>query len=229
VEDPVPEDEEQRGELRERLAARFARYCDEQRRLHGKPLVGEKTTETIHHLDLVEELFPGIRKVCIVRDPRDRVVSFHHHQIRKGRKPDGPIGAAEVAEYLERIRADYAGLLAIEAPCYVLTYEQLSTSSVAVLRELLRFIGADATEEHARTALEQARFERLAGRERGSEDGKSHYRKGVVGDWREQLDPQLAERMVTELDEQTRRLERRFGLDLAGYRAAGERPPSAVT
>ena len=221
VEGSLPEDETERAELRAKLAARFARYCDEQRRLHGKPFVGEKTAETVHHLDLVEEAFPGIRKLCILRDPRDRVVSFHYHQIRKGRRADVPIGGADVDAYLERVRADYEGLLGIEAPYLVVTYEELSASPVATLTRVLGFLDAYASEDHVREMLARASFERLTERDRGAEDADSYYRKGVVGDWGAKLDPESARRMVESLEPLTARVEKRFALDLGAYREGG--------
>ena len=219
VEGSPPEDESERAELRAKLAARFARYCDEQRRLHGKPFVGEKTAETVHHVDLVEDLFPGIKKVCILRDPRDRVVSFHYHEARKGRRADGPIGQEDVDAYVERVRADYEGLLEMVPPYLVVTYEELSRSSVPTLVRLLRFLDAYASEDHARAMLTRASFESLADRDRGVEDTGSHYRKGVVGDFGAKLDPQSARRMVEALEPLTARIEERFGLDLSSYRA----------
>ena len=230
AEGSLPESETERAELRAKLATRFARYCDEQRRLHGKPFVGEKTTETVHHLDLVEEAFPGIRKLCILRDPRDRAVSFHYHQMRKGRRPDVPIGDADVDAYIERVRADYEGLLGIEGPYLVLTYEELSASPVATLMSVLRFLDAYASEDHVRDMLARASFERLTDRDRGAEAADSYYRKGVVGDWSAKLDPAQAERMVETLEALTARVEERFGLDLGAYREAApgrlpEEPP----
>jgi len=231
VEGPLPEGEAERAELRVAVSARFARYCDEQRRLHGKTFVGEKTTETVHHLDLVEELLPGVRKVAILRDPRDRVVSFHYHEARKGRRTDGPIRPEDVDAYVERVRIDYEGLLGVRDPYLVLTYEELSRSPVPTLVRLLRFLDAYASEDHARAMLAQASFERLAERDRGVEDAGSHYRKGVVGDWSAELDEASAERMVGALEPLTARIEERFGLDLSSYRASGasapDRPRSA--
>ena len=224
VEGPPPEGEQERVELRARLAERFSRYCDEQRRLHGKPLVGEKTAETVHHLDLVEKAFPGVRKLCILRDPRDRVVSFHHHQVRKGRRPDGPIGDEEVDEYVRRVRADYEGLLGMVEPYRVVTYEEMSRAPEPTLAGILRFLEAYASEDHVRDVLESASFERLAERERGAEDADSYYRKGVVGDWTAQLDPARARAMVEALEPLTARIEERFGLDLASYRHAAAAP-----
>ena len=215
-----PEGAQERADLLERLAERFSRYCDEQRREHGKPFVGEKTTETVHHPDLVEAMFPGIRKLAILRDPRDRVVSFHFHEARKGRRDAETIDADFVDAYVERVRRDYAGLLAMPDPCFALTYESLAADPTAVLGELLRFLGAYSSEQHARALVEAGSFEALTGRRPGAEDASSYWRRGAVGDWRTRLEPELAQRTVAGVEDLTRGVEERFALDLAAYRAA---------
>jgi LmbE family N-acetylglucosaminyl deacetylase len=214
-----PRDEAERAALHARLAQRFAEYCEGQRRRHGKVLVGEKTAETVHHLDLVERHFPGIKKVCILRDPRDRVVSYHHHQVRKGRIEPGPVRAKEVSGYASRVRLDYEGLLEIREPFFLTTYERLSEEPLVVVAELLRFLGAYSSDEQAAELVDAASMERIAGRPPGVVDDDSHFRAGRVGSWREELDPEAAEAMATELDELTGRLEQRFGIDLGAYRA----------
>ena len=222
--DLVPEDEPAteagRQELRLRLRDRFSAYCDEQRSLHGKPLVGEKTAETVHHIGLVDRLFPGIKKVCILRDPRDRVVSYHHQQILKGRREERAINAEDVDAYLEKyLRKDYRGLLDVGEPFFLLSYEQLHEDPVPVVEGLLRFLGA-ATGEAPELAR-GASFERLSGRRPSEEDRGSYYRKGVVGDWRGQLDPSLSTRLIEGLDDLTREVESRHGFDLSAYRSPG--------
>ena len=172
--------------------------------------------------------FPGVRKLCILRDPRDRVVSFHHHQVRKGRRPDGPIGDEEVDEYVRRVRADYEGLLGMVEPYRIVTYEEMSRAPEPALAGILRFLEAYASEDHVRDVLESASFERLAERERGAEDADSYYRKGVVGDWTAQLDPARARAMVEALEPLTARIEERFGLDLASYRQPAGAAPQPV-
>jgi hypothetical protein len=119
IPDQPPGSPEARGALVAALRARFDQYCDWQRRRAGKPLVGEKTTETVQYPTLVEKLYPGIRKICILRDPRDRAVSFFFHQQRKKRLDvTERLAERHVLNYLARVRADYAGLLAMtDPPC----------------------------------------------------------------------------------------------------------------
>jgi hypothetical protein len=94
-----------------------------------------------------------------------------------------------------------------------------------VVRDLLRYLGAYSSSEQAAELVEDAAWERLAGRNRGVVDEESHFRAGLVGSWPDELDAELAEGMASALEEATRSLEVRFGLDLASYRA----PASART
>ncbi len=114
--------EQEKDVFFEEIRYRFNEFCDTQRIVAKKNLVGEKTTETIHHLDLVEKLYPGVKKIVILRDPRDRLVSFHYQEIRKARiANDSPITREKIDAYIERIQKDYKGLLIIQQQVFLLT------------------------------------------------------------------------------------------------------------
>lgn len=213
-----PATSEARDALVLALRERFNEYCDAQRRQSGKPLVGEKTTETVHHPDLVERLYPGIRTVCILRDPRDRAVSFFFHQQRKGRlADDASIDDAHVEAYIGRVRQDYEGLLRMRDPQHVLTYEALSARPHETTRELVAFIGAATDDAVVSAMVEAAAFEQLAGRSKGDADAASHFRQGTSGDWARHLSPAMADRMVDALGPLTAQVAARTGLDLSCY------------
>jgi hypothetical protein len=63
-------------------------------------------------------------------------------------------------------------------------YEELLERPVEEVQRLLRFLGADSTEEVASSCVEKTGFERRSDRKRGQEDSASRSRKGVAGDWR---------------------------------------------
>ncbi len=207
----------QRQALTVQICRRFDEYCSLQRATSGKSIVGEKTTESVHHPELMDRLYRGVRKICILRDPRDRVVSFHYHQIRKGRRESASIDRAFVEAYLERVEKDYRGLLAISEPLHLLTYEQMQQQPAATLRDLLRFLNVADDEETIRRIHQAASFEILAARPAGQHAADSHFRKGIVGDWKSQLKPEDAVMMTQRLAELTEQIERRFGLDLSSY------------
>lgn len=213
-----PESTEAREALTWAMRARFDEYCQQQRRLAGKPLVGEKTTETVHYPDLVDRLYPGMKKICILRDPRDRAVSFFFHQLRKGRLTDAAvIDDSHVDAYIGRVRQDYDGLLRMQNPLHVMTYEALSAGPLEATRALVAFIGADTEDALVSAMVDAAAFEQLAGRSKGDADAASHFRQGTTGDWRNHLSSALADRMVAALGPLTAQVEARTGLDLSEY------------
>jgi Sulfotransferase domain len=64
-------------------------------------------------------------------------------------------------------------------------YEDLLQRPDEEMAWLLRFLGADASQETVRRCVGAASFERLSkGRKRGEEDEFSFFRKGVAGDWK---------------------------------------------
>ncbi len=210
----------ERQELLERFRRRFDQYCQLQRLEHGKPIVGEKTTETLHHPELVEAMYPGIRKICILRDPRDRATSFHGHQIRKRRLPEhAPMTQEEVDAYIERVRRDYEGLCRCTDPVLVVTFERLLACPHEVVTGLLQFLDMPAPPDVVQAMVDAGTFERLSGRARGTEDVRSHFRKGVTGDWRRCFPLGAAEHLVAALEPATAAVEARFNLDLSAYRA----------
>jgi len=161
----------------------------------GKPIVGDKTTEYVFHLDLIDRWYPRAKKVCIMRDPKDRVVSWHFHQIRRGRKKeDEPITDEFVVAYIDtQIRREYEALLAYNGFVHLLTYEDLHTAPRDTLAAVVSYLGAPRTTDGILTAMmEAASLEKLRGEDgvypEGKKAGKetmlteSHYRKGIVGD-----------------------------------------------
>jgi LmbE family N-acetylglucosaminyl deacetylase len=221
VPDTPPATRTERDDLVDRLRTRFNEYCSRQGVNAGKRLVGEKTTETVHYPDLVRSLYPGVRKVCILRDPRDRVVSFFFHQQRKRQLGANALLSDDyVRRYVERVQRDYRGLLEMEGPLFVVTYEQLSADPEQYVRRLLEFLGVDASDRVVSSLIRAASFEALSGRAPGTSDPTSHFRQGTPGAWSDHLPAAMADFMTTALDSLTRQVEDRFGLDLSGYRAS---------
>lgn len=215
-----PESPDARATVVSLLREQFNAYCQDQRVLARKYFVGEKTTETVFHPDLVEQLYPGVRKICVLRDPRDRIVSFFFHQKRKGRLPeDATITDAFVLEYVARVRRDYEGLLQMAAPLHVLTYEALTADTPGEVTRLLTFLGVDTDPAVVKRVVAAASFEVLSGREPGNEVVASHFRNGRPGNHEKYLSPANASRVVAMLEDLTVRLEQRFWLNLSSYRA----------
>jgi len=66
-----------------------------------------------------------------------------------------------------------------------LSYEDLLERPEENLKAVFEFLDARADKAIVHQCIEENSFEKVAGRPRGQEDGKSFMRKGVAGDWRQ--------------------------------------------
>ena len=209
-------DELERHELLQRFRGRYNSFVQQQKRLNTR-LVGEKTPEYVFYLELIEKLYPGMKKLCILRNHSDRITSFHHQQRRKGRWKHESVEDWEVGSYCERIQREYRALLAHAGSIRLLSYEQLMTEPEVTLTAILTYLGIAESPVLITEMIEKARFERLAGRARGNADPSSHFRKGLVGEGREVLTRAQQEVVHQQLDELACQLMERHSLNLSSY------------
>ncbi|TAN46426.1 MAG: tetratricopeptide repeat protein [Methylococcaceae bacterium] len=155
--------------------------------------VGEKTPGHLRTLDRLKVLFPEAKFILIYRDGRDIAVSGWYHLKRQfGEDQADPLPA-----YAKRIAAvwrnDYEKAVAFAerypGDCAQLRYEDLHENPVQELARLFDFLGLDSSPEIVNQCVEACNFDKLAGgRQRGEENLQSHFRKGIVGDWRNHFD-----------------------------------------
>ncbi len=180
-------------ELYKKFIERYNELCEMHRQ--GKKMVGESTPAYVFYLDFIDGFYPGIKKLCIIRDPKDRVVSWNFNQIRKGRKKETEISDEFALDYCQtRIIKEYEALLAYQGRIHCFTYEALSDSPREVVRGFLDYLGVDNSGAVIEHMIKEAAFEKvssqdnnLKGRKKGEELIMSHYRKGIAGDWRNYL------------------------------------------
>lgn len=172
----------------------------EQIRGQSPRAVGERTPANIENMDLIWELFPQARLIHVVRDPRDAAVSLWHHgkRIQEGGfvKQYGTIdklavhlckGWATAMHRCARLGAERPGQY------LEVRYEDLLDRGPVAMTRMLEFLSIAPDPKTVDGCLKAASFEKLSGgRGRGDEDPKSHFRKGVSGDWHNHLQPETS-------------------------------------
>jgi hypothetical protein len=140
-------------------------------------IAGIKDNTAATHLALFRELFPAARYLCIVRDPRDAMISSWHHNSRV--EPGFRARAADFADWAgqswARWTETYESVLAQTggaddaAGILILRYEDLvGPYSTATLQRAFRHIGIALDAADAGTLFDRTDAERLRGGEGGA-------------------------------------------------------------
>ncbi|MFY9493269.1 MAG: sulfotransferase domain-containing protein [Minisyncoccia bacterium] len=221
-----------RNELYNMFRDRYSQWCDSFRK---KRLVGEKTQEYIFYLDLIDYCYPVMKKICIVRDIKDRVVSFHFNEARKGRQDlTDNISDDFVDAFIKRANKEYSILNDYKGNMYCYTYESMKTEPQKMLVGILEYLEVEVSEDISKNMVEAGSFERLSAldklsekkinsdatgvetsnfsRKPGEELWNSQYRKGIVGDWRNHLTQVQADRMDLSVKEIKDRVFKKYNL-----------------
>ena len=166
---------------------------------------GEKTPENVFFFGRFRALFPRARFIAIARDPRDVLTSAWYFF----RKP--PAGADDRAGKMDFIRSALPSLaegaramLAFgerHPDAYrMVTYENLRRDPEPAVGALFRFLGLSDSAETVRVCLAETSFaQATGGREAGVAQNGAFLRKGVVGDWRNTLTPEMNDLILREL------------------------------
>ena len=140
----------------------------------------EKSPRNVHNVEKIREIFPEAKLIVIYRDGRDVVTSDKFFTRDYGGKP------FDFAEATRDWRDDMEAHLkhAERHPVFACSYEKLLGDGATVAKELFEFLDLPNDDGLIRDILERSSFRFYAGRERGQEDRKRFYRKGIAGDWK---------------------------------------------
>ncbi|MBW4021564.1 MAG: sulfotransferase [Proteobacteria bacterium] len=166
---------------------------------------GEKTPENVFYFERFRRLFPSARFIGMARDPRDVITSawFFFRSSASGQDsrdaklafvraalPSLAEGARTMLAFAERWPDAYR----------LVTYERLRQDPVPVVRDLARFLGIDDDLETIGNCIDRTSFAAVtAGRPAGEALNGAFLRKGVVGDWRSMLSPDMNDLILREL------------------------------
>jgi hypothetical protein len=127
--------------------------------------------------------------IVLVRDPRDVCVSNAFYKYSKG-----IIKYNEIREEMKRVlliegipipkfKDDY--LEFFDKTCHRLVrFEDLKMDTFKVVKDLLNSFGYNFLDDLLLKSIEDNSFEKLTNRSVGEEDIMSHFRKGIIGDWK---------------------------------------------
>jgi hypothetical protein len=158
--------------------------------------VGEKTPENIFFFPRLKQLFPKAKFIGIARDPRDVLTSAWHffctlapgddEIARKTGFVTDACGALDDGfRKMLRLIEDYPADVA------VVTYERLLESPAPIAAHLFNFLGVAADEKLVADCVARTSFAAMAGRPAGQALNGSFFRRGVAGDWRSTLTPEM--------------------------------------
>jgi aryl sulfotransferase len=174
------------------------------------------------HDNLPQDLLGGIDKIVyIVRDPRDVMVSGAHYVDSEYCRREFGIPRIPLEHRFRRLlkkcpewAVHVAGWIghAQEIDLGIVSYEGLVTDLPFQLRRLAAYLELDLSEAQLRRVEEQVVFKSMKSATQGA-----HVRKGVMGNWRNELPEQVASDATAAL---------RPLLDLMGYEnTSGELSP----
>ncbi len=165
-------------------------------------IIGEKTPDNIRALNLLASIFPHARFVHIVRDGRDCAVSgwfFNKSGLDKGKTVAQSFDSyilRFVKQWKSEVEFARQAAKRVKDRYLQLSFEDLIGDPAGQLTGVCRFLGASTNERSVERCIDGARFEALTGgRSTGIEDEASFYRKGIAGDWKNHISPDLAEQV----------------------------------
>jgi hypothetical protein len=132
-----------------------------------------------------------VRVLNMTRDIRDVLVSAYFHDQRHGRAKGEiadywqKLGRRRVQQVLEHHRLWNTG----HSQVFVTSYEALQTSFTSQIEALAAFIGLDDVDPEQLAEATSFSSMRRPG-------PKPHQRKGIVGDWRNHLSPEILDELA---------------------------------
>lgn len=161
-------------------------------------VIGEKTPSNTHHLQVIKErLVPQAKFIHIIRDGRDGAVSGWHHMHRTASPEWMQEKFPSFLDYVDTFSREWRdhllkarGIGQAYPGCYLeLRYELLHEQPAEQIKRILDFLEVDSREQWIEVCKNAGSFKKLSqGRNQGEEKRDSHFRKGIVGDWRTLFD-----------------------------------------
>lgn len=186
------------------ILERLSRNLPEDRR-DRLMCIGEKDPDHCQQASLMMQMFPEATYIHIVRDPRDAAVSWWHHILRfdsataKSRYKSFEAASVDYAKgWEQQIRRVRSAQAYTRARYVELQYEQLLASPAEVMTELFKTLGVPNQFDLVSKCVTASEFSTLSGgRKPGEDETQSFFRKGVAGDWKNHMSPDLGQKILS--------------------------------
>jgi hypothetical protein len=182
----------------------------------GQPVIaaGTKDNAIINQAGLYKQLFPEAKFICILRNPKDIAISSWFHNLRVETNFHERSGG-DLAKWAQKVATNWNTSIlnlsgefkgADEQLIWV-RYEDLLSDPISTMAAVFTFIGVQTDRTEVERVIDKNRFDKLAqGRKAGKEDRTSFFRKGVSGDYKNHLTPEIWKEVTREAHEVMREL-----------------------
>jgi hypothetical protein len=146
-------------------------------------------------LELLSDIFPGLRDIVLFRDPRDTMCSILAYSRKQPRVALVSSDPGIDDDYLAEVRDSFLGLLEQtreREQALLVRYEDLMANPASSLRRIFEHVGVEAGDETVAAAIEGA----AAAAGRLDQHRTSGEASSSIGRWRRDLEPDLQERMT---------------------------------
>jgi hypothetical protein len=158
---------------------------------NGARFFGDKTPRYYEFVKNIKNIYPNGKIICILRDPRDLVVSKFYHAYRAGVKDVFVKGSnARISQiklttqqFVRCVESIESAIKSHRNDIFVTSYEKMTDNPSSELKKIFSFLGALYSEDIVYNIVQENSFHSMTGRQTGEMDENSFIRKGVVGDW----------------------------------------------
>jgi hypothetical protein len=162
--------------------------------------IGANDNAIVTHLPLFVEMFPTAKFICVVRDPRDTILSQWHHNsrieadfLKRAQTLDHWIDLqskqwqSSMAEICSRSEQEPLRQLLL-----ITRYEDLVAGDPVSFNRLFRHLGASDERTLINLIIEETVFSKV----KAKSDRNAFFRRGSPGAWREEMTPQQVQTVL---------------------------------
>lgn len=167
----------------------------------GVLVYGDKTPRYYEYLDNLKNLYPLAKIIHIDRDPRDIAVSSLYQAgrvglpdaLKKGTEARKKSIVASVDRYNKCCKSISDFRKRNNDDIFSTSYETLIVAPHSELKKICLFLEIDASPDLVDSCVSENSFQNTTNRAPGEMDPSAFVRKGIAGDWQNELEPHEVE------------------------------------